>query len=148
MYSCLHQRDSLKDSVRWPETPGCLIPVSQSIVGVGARNVSICGDAEVKQVLKPQAVISAITTVWGLIKNAVSHSSQVLQNIMEKCWKETLWYSWVKRKECVCLSPAVIPVFKTFSWDVWLFQRQMRLYTAFLGWIPELSECKVSLWIS
>lgn len=57
---------------------------------MGARNLSIGGDAEVKQVLKAQAVISAITTVWGLIKNAVSHSSQVLQNIMEKCWKETL----------------------------------------------------------
>lgn len=57
---------------------------------MGAGHVSIGGDAEVKQVLKLQAVISAIRTGWGVIKNAVSHSSQVLQNIMETCWKETL----------------------------------------------------------
>lgn len=51
--------------------PGCLIPVLRALRGVGAGDVSIGGDAEVKRVLKLQAVTSAITAGWGLIKNAV-----------------------------------------------------------------------------
>lgn len=98
MYSCLHQRDSLKDSVRWPETPGCLIPVSQSIVGCGCWECEYWWGCRGKTGAETPGSYFRHHNGEGLIK--MLSFQQVLQNLREKCWKEALWHSWVKRKEC------------------------------------------------